>query len=359
MPTPRSNAVRPPRLRSDDRRKTFVWWALLCVIACFNIKAWLLDVGGAEGGDSPAAGRPPQLRSTYQHHQWVLSGIYTLVCAYRSVLPRVDLERRVLFDTPLSSIAAGRTAATVAEMAFALQWALALQHVGGMLDRAAHPVLLTGIDAVAVIAPLCIAIAQGCCWWGVLAKNHLAHAVEESIWMVTFGLIGVVCAAIAVVAGADGAGSTLVGDKQQQHNTAGLSDVAYVAGAAAGGCASFVAFMAAVDVPMYLRRWRQQRRRDWDEPPATAASTTTPVAAGSSSSNQRKTPSSPASFSFSLSRSLSLTLSASGWVTALHDCVATRRATAQWRGAWREEAPWMTGYFTLCVWVSQAMITIV
>ena len=49
--------------------------------------------------------------------------MYVGVCGF-SLFPRVDLERRCLWDTWLSAIQRGRTAATIAEVCFALQRAL-------------------------------------------------------------------------------------------------------------------------------------------------------------------------------------------------------------------------------------------
>jgi hypothetical protein len=62
--------------------------------------------------------------------QLALSGVYVLVCAYRSVLPRVDLERLVVVNTRLSNIFLGRAAATVAEICFALQLGLLVDQLG-------------------------------------------------------------------------------------------------------------------------------------------------------------------------------------------------------------------------------------
>ena len=73
---------------------------------------------------------------SYQQSHLVLSGIYVFVCAYRSFLPRIDLERYCLWDTPLSSIFLGRSAVTVAEICFAGQMALFLHRLGTVHD---HP----------------------------------------------------------------------------------------------------------------------------------------------------------------------------------------------------------------------------
>ena len=54
----------------------------------------------------------------------LLCAAYVFGCAFRSFLPRADVQRICLFDTWLSSVMVGRTVATVAEVAFAAQWAL-------------------------------------------------------------------------------------------------------------------------------------------------------------------------------------------------------------------------------------------
>ena len=78
--------------------KVLSWWRALCTLSVLNVCLWVAvwhfgPVSGVHGG-----------------LQLVLSGVYVLVCAYRSVLPRVDLERLVIVDTRLSSIFLGRTA---------------------------------------------------------------------------------------------------------------------------------------------------------------------------------------------------------------------------------------------------------
>jgi hypothetical protein len=52
----------------------------------------------------------------------LLCGAYVFGCAFRSFLPRADVQRICLFDTWLSSVIVGRSVATVAEVCFAAQW---------------------------------------------------------------------------------------------------------------------------------------------------------------------------------------------------------------------------------------------
>ena len=154
-----SGTIRPPGKAALDRN-TIIWWVILSSISTLNIAIWLhsyrtllgarsLDDDGARGGDGD--GHP------YQRYHLMLSGIYVFACAYRSFLPRIDLERYCLWDTMLSSIFLGRSAATVAEISFAGQIALFLHHLGEVHD---HP----RARVLAIVLVPAITIAQCFCW---------------------------------------------------------------------------------------------------------------------------------------------------------------------------------------------------
>jgi hypothetical protein len=77
-----------------------------------------------------------------------------------------------------------------------------------------------------------------------------------------------------------------------------------------GLAAVYVAFMASFDVPMYLRRWRAGRAK----------------------------------------REPILALG-----DGLSDCLTRRHATRCWE-VWRPEVAWLTGYFSVAVWLSLALV---
>src|SRR5262249_24078050 len=101
----------------------------------------------------------------------LLAALYVLGCGFRSLLPMVDVPRLCLHETWLSRIFVGRSVATVAELAFAAQWALLMREAGAV--RAAHAVV-----------PL-IAAAELLSWLAVLTRNDFFHAAENSLWTVT------------------------------------------------------------------------------------------------------------------------------------------------------------------------------
>jgi hypothetical protein len=199
------------------------WWALLVIASGANIAAWVVLYRHLA---APAAGLAPDIGLML-----FLSAAYVSGCAFRSFLPRADVERICLFDTWLSSVTLGRSVATVAELCFAAQWAIILRQLG----------LITGSDTVLgaawVIVPL-ILIAECFSWHGVLTRNYLSNAIENSLWAVSFFIVGIALGRL--LPRFDGlAGAVLV--------------------VAMAGILAYLLFLATIDVPMYVTRWRNQR----------------------------------------------------------------------------------------------------
>jgi hypothetical protein len=215
------------------------WWGLLTSVSGANIAAWFLlysrfheppigslaSMSGIELvlRQAGTAGSSPGIELML-----LLCAAYVFGCAFRSFLPRADVQRICLFDTWLSSVVVGRSVATVAEVCFAAQWAIVLHQLGRM----------TGSDitlnAAWMIVPL-ILIAECFSWYAVLTTNYLGNAIENSIWAGAFFLVGV------------GLGRLLP-------EFDGLVRVVLIA--AMIGIAFYLAFLLTVDVPMYLSRWR-------------------------------------------------------------------------------------------------------
>jgi hypothetical protein len=197
------------------------WWRALCGVAALNVCLWLAvwhfgPVAGVHGG-----------------LQLALSGVYVVVCAYRSVLPRVDLERLVVVDTHLSSIFLGRAAATVAEICFALQLGLLVHQLGVHAG-------LPWVQNAAWAVPVFMVVAQFFCWHSVLTLNHLTQAVESMLWAAGFSWMAALLALVAV--GSSGW-------------------VSWLASFGIVCSAGFVTYVLTVDAPMYWRRYRQGRAR--------------------------------------------------------------------------------------------------
>jgi hypothetical protein len=253
-----------------------IWWGFLLAISTANIALWLAL-------HRQFRNRSPDRRfGPFRIELMVLlSAAYVFGCAFRSVLPRADVQRICLFDTWLSSVLVGRSVATVAEICFAIQWAIVI-HQLARLTRSD-----TARNISIMIVPMII-VAECCSWYSVITTSYLGNTIENSIWMVTFLLIAV----------------ALVRLLNEFHGAARLA-----IGIAVIGIAGYVAFLVAVDVPMYFGRWQADL------------------------TNGREL---------------------LGILAGLYD-VSTRWAVTHDFEQWKDEIPWMSLYFSGAVWSSLAL----
>jgi hypothetical protein len=219
------------RLESRAQSRSLVWsnpvswwWAMLTLVSGINVAAWVLMY--REFHDAGTSGRVPGMEIML-----LLSGAYVFGCAFRSLLPRADVQRICLFDTWLSSVAIGRSVATVAEVCFAAQWSMILLQLGTISGAE------TAVNAAWAIVPL-ILIAECFSWYAVVTTKYLYNAVENSIWAVAFFIVGIgLCRLLPEFDGA----------------------VRVALAVALIGIVFYLAFLMTVDVPMYLKRWRAAR----------------------------------------------------------------------------------------------------
>ena len=251
------------------------WWVLLTLVSGVNIAVWFALYHTLREPQTGLGGTPGI------ELMLLLSAAYVFGCAFRSFLPRADVQRICLFDTWLSSVMLGRTVATVAEVCFVAQWAIILQQLGTMTGAD------TSLTAAWMIVPM-ILVAECFSWHAVLTRNYLCHAIENSIWAVAFFIIGIgLCRLLPEFDGV----------------------VRVVLGIAIVGIAGYLAFLVAIDVPMYLTRWRAE------------------VASGR--------------------RLLSP-------LEGLRD-VSVRWIVTHDMAEWKDEIPWMSAYFSVAVWASLAL----
>ncbi len=253
------------------------WWGFLTLVSAANIAIWVALYRQFRE-------QPPLSTSSEVGLMLLLCAAYVFACAFRSILPRADVQRICLFDTWLSSVVVGRSVATVAELCFAAQWAIILNQLGAM----------TGSDITLgialVIVPLLV-IAECFSWYAVLTTNYLGNAIENSIWAVAFFLVGIALARLL----------------PEFHGMVRAMLIAAIA------CiVLYLAFLVAVDVPMYFNRWRAGRADGKVHLPL---------------------------------------------FEGLRD-VSTRWVVTHDLAAWKEEIAWMSLYFSGAVWASLALVVV-
>ncbi|HEY3791056.1 MAG TPA: hypothetical protein VGM09_04435 [Bradyrhizobium sp.] len=199
------------------------WWGFLTLVSGTNIAVWFVLY--RQFHDQPAGGLG---RTSGIELMLLLCAAYVFGCAFRSFLPRADVQRICLFDTWLSSVVVGRSVATVAEICFAAQWAIIMRQLGTITGAE------TTLSLAWLIVPL-ILVAECFSWYAVLTTNYLGNAIENSIWAVTFFLVGIGLCRLLPEFG---------------HPVRVILAIAIV------GIASYLVFLLTIDVPMYLARWR-------------------------------------------------------------------------------------------------------
>jgi hypothetical protein len=200
---------------------TYRWWQFLCAVSITNILLWTLAAWGVS--------REPD---GYQFKQLILSGIFVAACAFRSILPRIDLERMCLWDSPFSSVFLGRSVATIAEICFALQCAL-------LLFKLSHSTGASIIGRIGLTVLPIIFIAELACWCAVATLNHIGHAIEELLWSI---MVLLVATGLVIY---------------YEQTGGGLPLWVAIGLIASAGTTALIMF---VDIPLYITRWRNSKR---------------------------------------------------------------------------------------------------
>lgn len=209
-----------------------LWWAALSAVSLINMGVWCLAARSLQR-TRPGPGSD-QAIYTARRTQLLLALVYVLVCAFRSFLPRADVQRICLLDTPLSSVFVGRTVATIAELCFAMQWSLFIQkNAEGVGDTAVRWV-------GRALFPMII-WAEIASWYAVLSTNFMGNVIEQSTWTLGGALIGLCY--IRLYPQADEA------LRQFLRRTTPI-------------LLAFIFFMCTVDIPHYYARWSADELAD-------------------------------------------------------------------------------------------------
>jgi len=195
----------------------------LCLVTVVNIAAWSIAAVMFRRRRHLTDPETYSLRRT----QLALSAVFVIVCGFRSVFPRADVQRICLLDSWLSSVGVGRSLATIAELCFIAQWAILLRELGESTGTR------IAVTVSKMMVPM-IAVAECCSWYAVLTTNYAGNAIEESIWALSATL---------------GTLSAMAVWPRLSPRHRWLLSPAIVLGA------MYVVFMCTVDVPMYVGRF--------------------------------------------------------------------------------------------------------
>ena len=200
-----------------------IWWCFLTAASIVNICIWFWLRFFRFSGESISG-----LTRFHKNPRSIIwfSALYVFGCAFRSILPRADVQRICLFDTWLSSVFVGRSVATIAELAFIAQWSIIL----GLFGTATNDRYIARFSKIILFTILTAEIFS---WYAVISTNYLGNSIEESLWGITYAGIAVAVLKIWFKL------------KGPMRLAAGFCFV---------GNILYVAFMLTVDVPMYINR---------------------------------------------------------------------------------------------------------
>ena len=202
----------------------FRWWVALCLVTAVNVCAWAF---AALLFRRRHRGQTDSQTYTLRRTQLALSAVFVIVCGFRSVFPRADVQRICLLDSWLSSVGVGRSLATIAELCFIAQWAILLRELGESTRTR------MAVTVSKLLVPM-IAVAECCSWYAVLTTNYAGNAIEESIWALSATLATI--SALAVWP-----------RLSKSHR--------WLLAPAIGLATAYILFMCTVDVPMYITRF--------------------------------------------------------------------------------------------------------
>jgi hypothetical protein len=201
-----------------------IWWISLSIVAVLNIAAWIVSAVILARHHEHFFFSP-----AHRHRRWMLwlSAGYVAGCAFRSFLPRIDLERVCLVPSALSNMMVGRSVATLAELCFIAQCALLL-HLAGKNNGNGF------VRLVAIFLIPIIVVAEFSSWYAILSTNYFGHVLENSLW--TFSAVLVLVSLIFLWPNSN---------RLQRKFLNAL--IIFTAG--------YIVFMTSIDVPMYMARW--------------------------------------------------------------------------------------------------------
>lgn len=263
---------------NTNDKLSWLWWILLFIVSTYNTHNIFDFYFKTE-------------MSSFQRKITVFSIVYTVVCAVRAFFPKKDLARICFFESKLSYPLFGRTIATIAELSYIKIIVLILGEI--IKDINTFTPISSSIPyLIEFIFPI-IVIAQSCSWTGSITKNNIWNAIEESIWMISFGILTIISLILYLKI------SSISNPKINKIKK--LLLIAIISGVI------FVTFMYKVDVPMYLKRWHN---------------------------NKEKT---------------------LGFWEGIKDMSQCKKVTKS-IDVWKSEIPWQTGYFTFAVWSSILLV---
>ncbi len=234
-----------------------------------------------------------------------LASIYAVVCAIRSLWPRKDIEKVCIFNSKMSTPLVGRSLATIAELCFIVVIIFIMLHVNKNVENFTGNKNKNIVLTLKLILPIII-IAEILSWIGCITEFELWNAAEESLW----GISGIIVSIIGILLYLSI--SNLKSNPKIHSLSMFLKIFTFCT-------ICFSVFMVFDDIPMYIKRWKNKDTNKDDKV----------------SWNEFKN-------DFKQKNNIS-------FIKGIQEMNKCKKVTNSYK-EWKDEIPWLTGYFTLGVW---------
>ncbi len=231
--------------------------------------------------------------------------IFTAVCAVRSIWLRKDIERTCITDSKISTPLVGRSLATISEICYII---IIITIFNTIIKEKKGNFSMNIFNKM--ILPIII-MAEIFSWVGCSTKYELWNALEESLWCIAGIIIFII--------------STLLynnlSNLKKNLKDESLSNFLFI-------CILtsfiYIIFMLYNDIPFYIEKWKKNYSKNYNS---------------LSYDNIKK------DFGKKNKNLISNLLDMNNCDKVCNDYEE-----------WKDEIPWMTGYFTLGVWSCIAMV---
>ena len=277
----------------ENKQVVLGWWAFLVIISIFNIAFIIIYMLSH--------------KLTDMQKPLLFALIFSIVCGIRAIWPTKYVEKTCFLKTKIYTPFIIRILATVAEIAYILLFVVVFLHIIKTIHKFTTHKLDHLKPYIYAVIPL-ILLAEVFSWLGSVTEYQFWNISEEVMWFIS----SIILIALSIY----------ILSKIKTSSEPKVKSIYYLLSVTVPVATLFATFLALVDIPMYIRRFNKNNIteikdiksffRDFE--------------------NKHK-------------------INFDKRLDEMKKCQQVDNSL----DTWKEEIPWLTGYFTIGVWSSFAL----
>lgn len=267
------------------------WWTFLIIISIFNILFISIYAFTHKLNNK-------------QFIIFVFAFIFSIVCAIRAFYPTKYTEKTCFLKTKYYTPFVIRVLATIAEIAYILLFVYVFIYIIKNIKTITNINLDYLKKYVYIVIPIII-LAEVFSWLGSITEYQLWNVSEEVLWFLSSIILIVI--------------SLYILNNIKHIKTSKIRSIYYLLSCIVPVATIFATFMIVVDIPMYIQRWVKGEKIE---------SKTIHQIFNEFKSKHRK--------------------NFDNKINDFRQCKKVDKSL----NTWKQEMPWLTGYFTIGVWTT-------